>query len=295
MSIFSSDAFRHIRRIHIQTKRKVENLFAGAYHSAFKGQGLEFEEVREYTPGDEIRHIDWNVTARMDHPFVKSFREERELTVLLIVDISGSTYFGSTSRLKNEVLAEIGALLAFSAIKNQDRVGLILFSKEVELYLSPKKGTRHVLRVIRELLLFQPLYKGTSISKALSFLGQIQKKKAVCFLISDFLTEAEDFNSDAALIAKKHELIAIQLRDPYEKEFPSLGLINLCDLETNKETLVDTTNIGLKEKYKQQALEKQKAFEHSLKRMGIPLISLADYQSYTAALHQFFTLRRKRV
>jgi uncharacterized protein (DUF58 family) len=292
MSTHIVDAFRHIRRLQIRTIRRVEDLFAGAYHSAFKGKGLEFEEVREYHPGDDVRQIDWNVTARLQTPFVKTFQEERELTVLLVVDISASTRFGSSSRLKKEIMAEIGAILAFSAIKNQDKVGLILFTNQIELFLRPKKGTRHVLRVIRELLFFPPKQRGTDLQQVLSFLGKVQRKRAICFLISDFLTT--DFAHEAALIAKRHDLIAIGLNDPYEQTFPNMGLLHLADLESGDMQLIDTSYSELQHQFQTHAQERQIALKQLMSRIGANLIQLDTEKPYMDALHTFFKLREKQ-
>lgn len=293
MTFSHSEALRRIRQIHIKTKQVVENLFAGLYHSVFKGRGLEFEDVREYQPGDEIRYIDWNVTARMQHPYIKNFHEERELTVILLVDISSSSHFASTHRLKSETMAELGAILALAAIKNQDKVGLILFSDEIELYLSPKKGTRHVLRVIRELLFFQPKHKGTDLSKALAFLGKVLRKRAVCFFISDFLTK-EDFSHDANLIAQRHDLIFIQIKDPYELSFPKLGLITLKDLESGTIQLIDSSEADVQSHFKEQAHLRQAALKQLTERIGAGLISIQNQESYIEALRRFFKRREKK-
>lgn len=286
------DVFNKIRRIQIKTLREVQDLFAGAYHSVFKGQGLTFEEVREYQEGDEVRYIDWNVTARMQHPYVKQFREERELTVMLVVDISASAHFSSTGRLKSELIAEIGALLAFSAIKNHDKVGLLLFSSEIELYLAPKKTLRHVLRVIRELLSFKPNEKGTDINKALSFLGKMQHKPCICFLISDFLVPS--FGTQLSLAAKKYDLIAIKVSDPSEESFPDCGLIELEDLETGHTGLIDSSNPELRDAFKKKAQERNRAFRSTMGRLGIDQISINTLQSYIGPLQQFFKMRRAR-
>lgn len=287
------EAFKHIRRIQIATKRNVDDLFAGMYRSAFKGRGLEFEEVREYQPGDDIRTIDWNVTARLQHPYVKNYREERELTVMLVVDLSASARFSHTRQLKSEWIAEIGALIAFSAIKNHDKVGLLLFTDEVELYLKPKKGVRHVLRVIRDLLFFQPLGTGTNLQKALSFFGRVQKKQAICFLISDFLAPGS-FEHEIKVASKRHELIAIQVYDEYEKVFPSTGLISLSDLESGEMALVDSSNAFIQKNYQSQAEEQQLALKQTIAKAGAELISINTNASYTKALYRFFKERHKR-
>lgn len=283
--------FSDIRRIQIKTLREVQDLFAGAYHSAFKGQGLIFEEVREYFPGDEIRHIDWNVTARMQEPFVKSFKEERELTVMLIVDISASSLFSSDSRLRSELIAEIAAVLAFSATKNQDKVGLILFSSKIELYLPAKKTVRSVLRVIRELLYFKPKHKGTDLQKALSFLGKVQHKHAVCFLISDFLKP--NSGRDIDIISQKHDLIAIKVSDPCEKSFPNLGLVQLKDLESGQESLVDTSHPLFQKQFIERAKEQERIFKQATRRSGCSVIEISTQKSYIEPLRHFFRTRSK--
>lgn len=289
----STDVFKHIRRIQIKTTKEVNNIFAGAYHSVFKGKGLEFEDVRAYEPGDDERSIDWNVTARMNYPFVKNFREERELTVMLVVDISASSRFSSTAELKSEIIAELGGVIAFSAIKNNDKVGLILFSSIVELYIPPKRGLSHVLRIIREILVFQPQKKGTDIKAALSFLGEVQRRTAVCFLISDFL--CEDFSHEASIIAKRHDLIAISVNDPLEKKFPSVGLVNIRDLESDEDALIDTSNSSVQSIYKQQADQSFQSRRTWVEKLGASFIQVRTDQPYIEALRNFFKRRRKRL
>jgi uncharacterized protein (DUF58 family) len=292
MAKISSDIFHHIRRIQIQTTRAVNDVFAGAYHSAFKGRGMEFEEVREYQPGDEERTIDWNVTARMNHPYVKVFREERELTVILVVDISASSRFGSKNRLKSEIIAEIGAVLAFSAIKNEDKVGLILFSSEIEKYIPPKKGLRHVLRVIRELLAFEPQYTGTNLSNALTFLGKVRRRPAVCFVISDFI--CPDYSHEASLIAKKHDLITISITDPLELAFPQLTLVNLRDLETGISQFIDTSDFNVQTQFEKRASQRLIKHKQLMKKIGAGYIPVYTDQPYTGALRKFFKIRERR-
>lgn len=284
------EAFQHIRRLQIKALRNVDDLFAGIYRSAFKGRGLEFEDVREYQPGDDIRTIDWNVTARSQRLFVKNFREERELTVMLIVDISASSRFSHTSRLKSEMIAELAALIAFSAIKNQDKVGLLLFSSEVELYLKPKKGVRHVLRVIRELLYFQPQHEGTDLPKALAFLGRVQRRRAICFLISDFL--GNGFKRPATLIAKRHELIAFHVFDDYEKCFAPRGLLRLRDLETHVQAMIDTADPAVQEHFKKRAQEHDSAVKHLFESIGAGYTSMHTGESSASVLQRYFRLRR---
>lgn len=287
-----TEAFQHIRRLQIKTLHYVNDLFAGIYRSAFKGKGLEFEDVREYQAGDDIRTIDWNVTARSQQPFVKNFREERELTVMLVVDISASSHFSHIDRFKNEMIAELAALLAFSAIKNQDKVGLLLFTNEIELYLRPQKGVRHVLRVIRELLYFNPKHKGTNILNALSFLGRVQRKKAICFLISDFLTT--DFSKQIATIAQRHELIALHVFDTYETVFSPQGLFNLRDLETGEEAIVDTRNPNVQYHFQQKAQKQALAIKSLFERLGAGYIAMHTGESSIHVLQRFFRLRGRK-
>ncbi|MDD5759528.1 MAG: DUF58 domain-containing protein [Desulfobulbaceae bacterium] len=238
--MIESELARQIRFIQIFTSRAVNDILAGEYQSVFKGRGMEFDEVREYQPGDDVRAIDWNVTARTGHPFVKRYVEERELTVLLLVDISASGLFGSVIKRKSEVAAELCALLAFSAIKNNDKVGLLLFSNCIEKFIPPRKGGSHVLRIIREVLGFQPEGKGTDIAQALEYLGKVVRKRGVVFLLSDFL--APDFAKPLGLLARRHDLIAISIRDRREFQLPDLGLIELIDAETGTSRVVDSSD-----------------------------------------------------
>lgn len=289
---FSKDDFHHIRSIQIKATHHVNDLFAGMYRSIFKGRGLEFEDVREYQEGDDIRSIDWNVSARMEHLYVKNFREERELTVMLVVDVSASSRFGHLSHQKSEIIAEIGALLAFSAIKNQDKVGLLLFSEEIELYLKPKKGIRHVLRVIRELLYFKPRCCGTNLQKALAFLGRVQKTKTICFIISDFLTD--HFDHELTLTSKRHECIAVQIYDPYERQFPKMGLMNLRDLESNEMCLIDSSDETLQKQFSANSVKHAKDLKQMMRKAGVDLVTIDTTESYTKALHRFFKQRGGR-
>ncbi len=232
------EVLQKVRRIEIKTKRVVDSILSGEYHSAFKGRGMEFAEVRNYVEGDDIRHIDWNVTARMGDPFVKKHQEERELTVMLMVDASASGTFGSVNKFKGETGVELCALLAFSAIKNNDRVGLIIFTSEVEFYIPPQKGKKHVLHVIRELLYFKPKGKKTDVAAALSFLNGVQTKRTVVFLVSDFFTPA--FDRALRVSARRHDLIAVTINDPREYDFPNVGLVELEDAESGNTVLVDS-------------------------------------------------------
>lgn len=287
-----TEAFQKIRRLQIKTLRNVDNFFAGCYRSAFKGKGLEFEDVREYQPGDDIRTIDWNVTARSQKTFVKNFREERELTLILAVDISASSHFSHTDKLKSEIIAELGALLAFSAIKNQDKVGLLLFSDQIELYLKPKKGIRHVLRVIRELLYFKPKSLGTNVKKALGFIGKVERKQALCFLISDFFSEP--FEWEATLLSQRHELIALRVLDDYEKVFVPQGIFTLCDLENGQEVLVDTISKEVKLRYETEAEKNRVELKQLFERMGADFFSIDTKEVPAESLQRFFKLRERR-
>lgn len=291
--IAPTEAYQYIRRLQIKALRNVDDVFAGIYRSAFKGRGLEFEDVREYEPGDDIRTIDWNVTARSQRPYVKNFREERELTVMLVVDISASSRYSHTSRFKSEMIAELAALLAFSAIKNQDKVGLLLFSSQVELYLKPKKGVRHVLRVIRELLYFKPQHEGTDLPSALAFLGRVQTKRAICFLISDFL--ADNFSRQTAVIAKRHELIAFHVYDSFERNFSPEGLFALQDLETHLQAVIDTADPAVREHFQKKAQEQSLNVKRAFEKSGADYLSMHTGESSANVLRRFFRLRgRKR-
>lgn len=289
MAAIAPDLFKTIRRIEIVSTQLANDILAGAYRSAFKGRGMEFEEVREYQPGDEIRTIDWNVTARMSNPFVKIFREERDITVILVVDVSGSSRFGGRNGLKSELIAEIGAVLAFSAIKNNDKVGLILFTDIVEKYVPPRKGTRHVLRIIRELLAFEPQQRGSNLKGALSFLGKVQSKPGICFLISDFL--CSDYAHEAAIIAKKHDLISISVSDPYEHSFPQLGLVHVADLETGQTTLVDAAFPSFQKEFQRKTTERLAKQKQLMGKIGAGFIDIRTDQPYLAELRKFFKLR----
>lgn len=292
MPAISKDILKTIRRIQIITTQLANDVLAGAYRSAFKGKGMEFEEVREYQPGDEIRSIDWNVTARMNHPYVKTFREERDLTVILVVDVSASSHFGSHFGSKSSLIAEIGAVLAFSAIKNNDKVGLLLFSDIIEKYLPPQKGVRHVLRVIRELLVFQPKKRGSNLAGALAFLGKVQAKSGICFVISDF--QCHDYFQAAALVAAKHDLISILISDPYEHAFPRMGLATVADLETLDSAVLDTDSQILQKSYSAKSQERSLQFSQLMKKIGAGYIEISTDKSYIAPLRKFFKVRERK-
>jgi uncharacterized protein (DUF58 family) len=292
MAAISHDLFKKIRRIQIQTTHLANDVLAGAYRSAFKGKGMEFEEVREYQQGDDVRNIDWNVTARMNHPYVKNFREERELSVILAVDVSASTYFGSGEYLKSELIAEIAAVLAFSAIKNQDKVALLLFSDRVEKYFPPQKGTRHVLRIIRELLTFKPQPRSTNISEALSFLGKVQHRSSICFLISDFI--CADFFHEAALAAARYDLVPIAIVDSAEKSFPKMDLVTFADLESGDSLLVDTSANTVQTRFKKNSEERLSAQKKMMQKLGTELCIIDTRLPYLQQLKKYFMLRLKK-
>jgi len=281
-----------VRLIEIHTRSMVNELFAGEYHSVFKGRGMEFAEVREYQPGDDVRSIDWNVTARVGSPFVKVYDEERELTVVLVVDASASGAFGSGRQMKGEVGVEISALLAFSAIKNSDRVGLLIFTDEVEVFIPPKKGRKHVLRVIRELLYFQPRGRGTSIAGALEYLERVIHRRSVVFMISDFLDAG--YERALQLIGRRHDLIAITLVDPRECQLPDVGFITLQDAESGEHLLVDSRHPGVRAffagRQRQMAAQRSEMF----RRLGIDEIQVDTAGSYVEPLVHFFRTRMQR-
>ncbi len=288
------EILKKVRQIQIRTKHMVNDVFAGEYHSVFKGQGMEFQEVREYVPGDEIRSIDWNVTARMGHPFVKKFTEERELTVMLLVDISASNVFGSTPQLKKDLAAEIAAVLAFSAIQNNDRVGLILFSDQIEGYLPPKKGISHVLRVIREVLYFQPQRKGTRIVPAIDFLNNVTTRKTVTFLISDFLVD-EDLKAPLAVSAKRHDLISVVIRDKREQAWPAAGIVDWVDAETGRRFLVDTSDAQTRRFFGSRQAQRHGELKDLLRKSGIDTIEVNAGEPYEREFIKFFRLRERRL
>jgi uncharacterized protein (DUF58 family) len=286
------EVLQKVRRIEIRTRSIVESVLSGEYHSVFKGRGMEFSEVRTYIPGDDIRSIDWNVTARMGEPYVKKYVEERELTVMLLVDASGSGSFGSVRQFKDEIAVELCALLAFSAIKNNDRVGLIIFTSEVEKYIPPKKGKNHVLRVIRELLYFKPSGRGTDIAEAFGFLNRVLRKKSVVFCISDFI--ASDFETSLRVASQRHDLIAITIVDPRELELPNVGLIELEDPETGESRLVDTGNRSVRESFGRQAAQRLEGLRRFFSHHRIDEIPVSTEADYVDPLVRFFKKREKK-
>ncbi len=295
--MISPEFIKKIRTIEIRTRKLVNTTFAGEYKSSFKGTGIEFVDVREYLPGDDIRSIDWKVTARMGRPYVKKFVEERELTVILCVDASGSSYFGTRNQLKNEQAAAVAGTLAFSAIRNNDKVGLLFFTDRVEKYLPPKKGRFHVLRLIRDILYFQPEHKGTDPIQAIEFLMHILRHRAILFFISDFL--GENFDPDKIRIpfgvaSRKHDLVAIRISDPREEELLSLGIVEFEDLETGEMVSINTSSRKLLGDYKNYRARDRVQQEFLMKSMGIDFIDLETSEDFTLKLHRFFEERARR-
>jgi uncharacterized protein (DUF58 family) len=287
------ELIKKIRRIQITTSRIVNDLMAGQYHSAFKGRGMEFSEVREYIPGDDIRTIDWNVTARFNKPFVKRFVEERELTVMFLNDISGSQAFGSAESLKSELAAEISAVLAFSAIRNNDQVGSILFSDRIESYIPPKKGAQHVLRVVRDLLYEKPAGRGTNIAAALEYLNKVQKKRAVVFLVSDF--KSANYEKALRIVNKRHDLVGIIVDDPREMAVPKTRWITFEDAETGRVVCVDLSKKGIRDLFEKKAVEAAAAREKFLASAGVDFLKVSTGVPYEAALYRFMQARSRRM
>ena len=287
------EILKKIRRIQITTSRMVTDVFAGQYHSIFKGKGMEFEEVRGYMPGDDIRSIDWNVTARMGHPYVKKFVEERELTVMILLDASQSSHFGSVKQLKKQLAAEISSVLAFSAIQNNDKVGLIIFSDRIEKFIPPRKGTSHVLRVIREALYYKAQGRGTSISGALDFLNRVTKRRTITFVISDFFDSG--FKNLLSTSNRRHDIIAVTITDPREMEMPDIGLVELSDAETLAGVVIDTGNRAQRERHKNDAQRRMKERVGLLNSVNVDHIDIRTDQTYTTELIKFFKAREKRL
>jgi len=283
------ELFAKIRRIEIRTKGLVNNVFGGEYHSAFKGRGIEFSEVRPYQFGDDIRTIDWNVTARTGDTFVKIFEEEREQTLLLVVDISGSSDFGSRDKFKREIAAEICAILGFSAIKNNDKVGLLLFSDQVELFVPPKSGRRHVLRLIRDLFAHEPCSSGTSIQAALDHILRVIRRRSIVLLVSDFLDEG--FEKELRMVSRRHDTVAVQLQDPREKSLPSLGLVTLFDPETNRARLLDTGSRVVRQAFRQSSLDRNTQLKVLCRRARVDHVEIQCGEDFVDPLAKFFRAR----
>jgi uncharacterized protein (DUF58 family) len=290
--VIPKEILKKVKRIEIQTRGLVNDVFSGEYHSVFKGRGMEFSEVREYQFGDDIRTIDWNVTARMGKPFVKIFEEERELTVVLLVDVSSSGEFGTVNQMKGEIAAEICALLAFSAIKNNDKVGLIVFTDEVEKFVKPKKGKSHVLRVVREILYHKPKGRGTDIGKALEFLSRITHRRSVVFLVSDFINT--DYEKALQIANRRHDIIAISITDPRERELPNVGFIELEDAETGETFLLDTSDAAVRQSVANRSDQIMTVRQKLFRSINVDYIDINTRETYIEPLIRFFRMRAKR-
>ncbi|HLP95622.1 MAG TPA: DUF58 domain-containing protein [Saprospiraceae bacterium] len=287
----ANELLKKVRRIEIKTKGLSSHLFSGGYQSAFKGKGMSFSDVRSYQPGDDVRTIDWNVTARTGEPFVKVFEEERENTVMLVVDVSGSAVFGSHAQFKAEYLTELCAVLAFSAIDNNDKVGVMLFSDQIELYIPPKKGRQHILRIIREVLTIQPVGRKTDMNKALRYIHNGLKKRCVCFVLSDFL--ADGYEESLRVLARQHDCIGIHCWDPLERDLPDVGVLRVADAETGEQIWVDTTSARLRWQYGYSFEQHRANTQQMFRKAGADFLSIGTHEVYTRALLQFFTRRSK--
>jgi len=285
----TKELLKKVRKIEIKTRRLSDHIFGGEYHSTFKGRGMTFSEVRQYQYGDDVRNIDWNVTARYSEPFIKVFEEERELTMMLMVDISGSEFFGTQEQFKNEVITEIAATLAFSATQNNDKIGLILFSNKVELYIPPKKGRSHVLRIIRELIEFHPQSKETNIAEALKFLSSVMKKRAIVFVLSDFI--ADDFQQTIKIAAKKHDVTGIRVYDKREESIPNLGMVQMVDGETGEYMLVNTASKTVRLNYGKFYRERVDYYKDTFSKSGAGTINCRVDESYVKKLLGYFKAR----
>lgn len=286
----TSELLKRVRKIEIKTRGLSKNIFAGEYHSAFKGRGMTFSEVREYQYGDDIRNIDWNVTARHNRPYVKIFEEERELTVMLMIDVSASRNFGTISKLKKNQITEIAAVLAFSAIQNNDKIGVIFFSDKIEKFIPPKKGRTHILHIIRELIDFYPEDKQTDIEQALEYMTNSIKKRCTCFVISDFIDE-HDFAHALAIANRKHDVVALRVYDPRENQLPPVGMMYLRDAETGEQMWVDTSDKKLRQAYEKYAFVREKELDAIFKRSGVDVANIRSDEDYVRAL---ITLFKKR-
>jgi len=285
----TTELLKKVRAIEIKTRGLSNQIFSGEYHSAFKGRGMAFSEVREYIPGDDIRAIDWNVTARFNHPYVKVFEEERELTVMLLVDVSGSGEFGTAKQFKKDMVTEICAVLAFSAIQNHDKIGVIFFSDQIEKFIPPKKGKSHILRIIRELIEFEPKHRKTNISEAVRYFSNVIKKRSTAFILSDFIDE--NFQDALKVANKKHDMVALQIYDKREAELPKVGLIHFKDAETDETLMIDTSNRNTRENYEKWWESKQEYIDNTFSRCGIDSTMIRTDQDYVPPLMKLFKKR----
>lgn len=286
----ANELLKKIRKIEIKTRGLSSNIFAGEYHSAFKGRGMTFSEVREYQYGDDIRDIDWNVTARMGHPYVKVYEEEREMTVMLLVDVSRSRLFGAVGEEKREMIAEIAATIAFSAISNNDKIGMLFFSDKIEKFIPPKKGKKHILFLIRELLDFTPENPGTDIGVALRYFTDAQKKRSTTFLISDFI-DSHDFSRPLSIAARKHDLIAVQVYDRRDASLPDVGMMRVADLETDADRWIDTSNKKVRRAYDRWWYDRQQAMTEAMQRSRVDIASVSTDEDYVKSLMALFRMR----
>jgi len=291
--VIPKEVLKRIRHIQITTSRMVSDVFAGQYQSVFKGKGMEFDEVREYHPGDDIKSIDWNVTARTGHPYVKKFVEERELTVMLILDASMSCHFGSVKQMKSQLAAELCSVLAFSAVRNNDRIGLIIFTDRIEKFVPPRKGLRHVLRIIREALYYQPQGRGTDIPLALEHLNRFTRRKAISFVISDFF--ASGFKRFLSIANKRHDIIALTITDPRETDLPDVGILKLNDAETGEEFTVDTSDASFRQSYRRDSLQRIRERQKLLSSINVDKIDVHTDVPYVKELIKFFKMRERRL
>ncbi len=287
----TSELLKKVRKIEIKTKGLSKHIFSGEYHSAFKGRGMSFSEVRDYQYGDDVRNIDWNVTARTGDPHVKIFEEERELTVMLLIDMSQSSFFGTTNQMKNEILTEICAVIAFSAINNNDKVGVLFFSDQIEKFIPPKKGKQHILRIIRELLNFEPKSKKTDIGQALEYFNNVIKKRSICFVLSDFL--ATGYENPLRIASRRHDIVGLHIVDPREEKLPSIGLIRAIDAETDTIQWIDTSLASVRDKYAKWYETHFNYFRTTFLKSGADMISIRTDVPYINALLKFFKKRSK--
>ncbi|UCH13530.1 MAG: DUF58 domain-containing protein [Bacteroidales bacterium] len=285
----ATELLKRVRKIEIKTRGLSKHIFAGEYHSAFKGKGMAFSEVREYQYGDDIRNIDWNVTARFNHPYIKIYEEERELTVMLIVDVSGSREFGTQSLLKKNIITEISAVLSFSAIQNNDKVGVIMFSDRVEKFIPPKKGKQHILRIIRELINFEPVNRGTNITESLRFFTNAIKKRSTAFLISDFMDD--NFEDALKIASKKHDIVGLRIYDLRDTELPSIGLIKLLDAESSEDIWVDTSSNYIRDTYRHSWRKRTEDLNEMLSKIGVDYAQISTDEDYVKPLMNLFKRR----
>jgi uncharacterized protein (DUF58 family) len=291
----ASELLKKVRKIEIKTKGLSRNIFAGEYHSAFKGRGMAFSEVREYQYGDDIRNLDWNVTARYNHPFVKVYEEERELTVMLLIDVSGSRDFGTTERMKKNVIVEVAAILSFSAISNNDKIGVIFFSDRIEKFIPPQKGRTHTLRIIRELIEFEPISRKTDITQALRYLTNAMKRRVTVFVISDFMVNIPELEQSLSIANNKHDVVALHIYDERETELPAIGMVKLKDAETGEYLWVDTSSRQVRNEYAVFWLRKKKQLDNLFKKTGLDNISISTREDYVKSLVALFKKREHKL